>query len=161
MEEEKEPYQKEVYTTFIFCNIMPIDDQHVWFIIDRRDVTLEFENIHEVAAYRSVLPLNLHGLNSITDSAEKLTAFCNANNEPIDVPQLPNLAQVDNELVKMRKIASPRTKESKNFLGNVKAILHMLYVEGRKPWEIGKVFCIRPEKIKHLIHQYVESAEEW
>jgi len=26
MEEEKEPYQKEVYTTFIFCNIMPIDD---------------------------------------------------------------------------------------------------------------------------------------
>ena len=85
MEEEKEPYRKESYTTFIFCNIMSMDDQHIWFIPDWWDVELEFQNLHEVASYWGVLPANLHGLNSITDSIDKLTAFCVANNQLIDV----------------------------------------------------------------------------
>ena len=63
-------------------------------------------------------------------------------------------------MIKTRKIANPRTQESKNFLGNIKAILHLWYIEGRKPWEIGKLFCIRPEKINHLIRLFVENAEE-
>jgi len=100
MEEEKEHYQKDVYTTFIFCNILPIDNQHVWFIIDRWDAILEFENIHEVASYWSVLPSNMHGLNSITDSVDKLTAFCITCNESIDISIVPRLAIGKHEIVK-------------------------------------------------------------
>ena len=66
----------------------------------------------------------------------------------------------DSLFLKVKKIANPRTQESKNFLGNVRAILHMRFIEKRKPREIGKLFCIRPEKINHLIHQYVVNAED-
>ena len=105
MEEEKEPYRKESYTTFIFCNIMSMDDQHIWFIPDWRDVELEFQNLHEVAAYWSVLPLNLHGLNMITDCYDKLAA----NNQLIDVPIEAPIPKMKAPQVRVRQIAQPWT----------------------------------------------------
>ena len=107
MEEEKEPYRKESYTTFIFCNIMSMDEQHVWFIPDWWDVELEFQNLHEVAAYWSVLPLNLHGLNMITDCYDKLAAFCAANNQLIDVPIEAPTPKMKAPQVKVWQIAQP------------------------------------------------------
>ena len=37
----------------------------------------------------------------------------------------------------------------------------MRLIEWRKPKEIGRIFCIRPEKINALIKQFVLNAEDW
>ena len=102
----------------------------------------------------------MRGLNLITDSVEKLRLYAESNQVAVQPILIPDLIKQPAIIPKQIQIANPRTKESRNFLGNIREILHMRFVEKIKPQQIGKCFHIRPEKINSLVKQFVIGIED-
>ena len=157
---ESEEVEKQIFTTFIVDNLSPLELQEVEFIADKRECEAEFSNLRPVSSRNSLLWPTLTGLTVIKDKVHILKQYATLNKEDPDlVPEEP-LFKESKKLESKVSIAKPRTQEARNFLGNLREILYLRYVEKVKPKQIGKMFCIRPEKINGLISHYVVNVEE-
>ena len=94
------------------------------------------------------------------DKVHILKQYATQNNEDPDLIAEEPLFKEEKKLESKVPIATPRTQEAWNFLGNLWEILHLRYNEKLKPKQIGKMFCIRPEKLNSLVSQYVIGIEE-
>ena len=63
---------KQVYTTFIFDNLSPMELQDIEFIEDKRDHEAEFSSLHPVSSRNSLLWPTLTGLTVIKDKVHIL-----------------------------------------------------------------------------------------
>jgi hypothetical protein len=144
----------------MFCNVKSIDEQEIEFEEDWRDHETEFFNLSEEWGRGNLLAPTLVGLTVIWEKVHVLKNYAQINNEDPDADEDANLFNWKQEQVKEPPIAKPRTQESKNFLANVREILHLWYEEKLKPKQIGRMFCIWPEKLNALVTHYVVNIEE-
>ena len=158
MEQAKE--EREIFTTSMFDNLLSMEEQSIEFEVDKWDFDKEFSILRPVASRGCLLWPSMTGLIVIKDKVHTLKQYAVQNSEDPDKEPDDELFKAPKRLECKVEVAKPRTQEAWNFIGNVREILHLRYVEKVKPKEIGWKFCIWPEKINALVKQYVIGAEE-